>query len=176
MVASLLQDALVHELDQLFAGDIFKNPRNEGQKLKAYSQWLPVPDAAKMSEEDIDPALIEEGLGITNQISESQFFPYVIVRVEGGEIEEAEASQKIDVTLLFGSWDDNRDNQGNKTILHMIQKVYERFSKNPILDNEYECLGKMKWVVQDEDSWPYYFGGMELKFETIAIRREDMYI
>ena len=176
MVASLLQDDLVQELNMLFAEDIFKNPKNERQALKAFPQALPIPEAGRMPEGDMDPVLIEEGLGLSDQLSEDQLFPYAIVRVEDGEIAGAEADQQINITLLFGSWDNDRNNQGNKDILHMIQKVYERFSKNPILAGRYECLGRMKWATQDENSWPYFFGGMELQFSTIAIRREDKYI
>lgn len=172
MVAELLQDDLCEELNRLFEQDIFKNPYNERQKLTAYPQDLPIPDTADIQDNtEID----EEGLGlsISDRDKDDQFFPYVIVRAEEGSIKEAEADQEVNITLLFGAWDDDKKNQGHRHILHMIQKVYERFAKFPILADRYECELPIEWATQDEPSWPYFFGGMNLKFRLLGIRRED---
>ena len=60
-------------------------------------------------------------------------------------------------------------------MMNIIQKIYERFAKNAILAKKYECTMPIEWALQDEESFPYFFGGMALQFETIRIRREDPY-
>ena len=77
--------------------------------------------------------------------------------------------------MIIGVIDRDFNNQGHKDVLNIIQKIYERFAKNAILAQKYECVMPIEWALQDEESFPYFFGGMALNFETIPIRREDPY-
>lgn len=201
MVAQFLQDDLVEELKEIFKNDLFKNPkfkpaevseketatqeeRNEWNpidqagnpkyiKLNIFSQSLPVPDPATPPEEDVSPEIIEEGLAASELENPEDPFPYAIVRLTDGKIEQIDANQTVTILIIFGVYDLSRNNQGHKDILHMIQKVEERFGKNAILADRYECVMPINWALQDEDSYPYFVGGLTLNFETLGMRRED---
>lgn len=183
MVADYLQQALVEDLKQLFDGALFRapgEPEEPGKPklapLKVFSQSLPIPKPAEMPEEDLDPELIEEGLSLSDIKNVEDPYPYIIVRVQQGTITQIAGEQTVKAYLLFGAFDDSYENQGHKDVLHMIQKIYERFSKNAILANKYECTMPIEWALQDEESYPYFFGGMELNFYTAPIGREDPYV
>ena len=57
----------------------------------------------------------------------------------------------------------------------IITKIYERFAKMPVLNGKYTIQYPILWAIQDEESYPYYYGGMSLLFETAAVRREHPY-
>ena len=61
----------------------------------------------------------------------------------------------------------------------MIQKIEERFMKNPMLDNRFMFLNDdqhpFEWMQQLEESFPYYFGAVRMYFNTSAIRKEDKF-
>ena len=173
MIATLVQDDLVEELKTIFRNMTFPDPRGDLVPLNIYKQDLPIPVAAEMpftvSDEDLEE-------GVYDARPEETPFPYIIVRVGKGHIADANGEQRVDVDLLIGVIDRDYKNQGHKEVLNIIQKIYERFAKNVILAKKYECVAPMDWALQEEGSYPYFFGGMALTFETIAIRREDPYI
>ena len=201
MVAQYLQDDLVTELKEIFKSDLFKNPkykpgepgeedaatqeaRNEWNptdatgnpkyiKLNVFEQSLPVPEPVTPPEGDVDPEVIEEGLAASELENPEDPFPYAIVRLTDGKIEQIDQNQTVTVLVIFGVYNKAYDNQGHKDILHMIQKVEERFGKNAVLANKYECVMPINWALQDEDSYPFFVGGLTLSFETLGIRRED---
>lgn len=170
MIAAFLQDDLAAELESLFEHFRLPDPNGESVAPKIYLQNLPVPEAQEIPFTVTDEELEE---GIYDAVAIDAYFPYIIVRVESGVIENPSGDQTVTVNLLIGTISRTHDNQGHRDILNIIQKIYERFSKNAILANEYECLHPIEWALQDEESFPYYFGGMALKFATLAIVRED---
>lgn len=189
MVADYLQQDLVSELREIFKDDLFRMPgkiSNHGEtgeekkpefgRINVYAQALPVPKPAEMQQEETDPEIIEEGLSLSDIENSEDPYPYIIVRVEGGNITEINGDQTVRVNLIFGAYDDSYENQGHRDVLHMIQKIYERFAKNAILASRYECVMPMEWALQDEESYPYFFGGMAMNFNTLFIGREDKYV
>lgn len=172
MIATYLQDDLAEELRRIFKEFRLKDPKGEYSELHIFEQALPVPVAQDIPE-DVTDFDLEEGI-YDAQATEDPY-PYIIVRVEQGKIEVIDQEQTVEVNLVIGIIDRDYNNQGHKDILNIIQKIYERFAKNAILAGKYECTHPIEWALQDEESYPYFFGGMALQFETVPIRREDPY-
>ena len=172
MIATFLQDALAAELADIFQHFYLENPQGSRVHLNIYKQSLPIPTAKDIPDTVTDEELEE---GTYNAEANEDPYPYIIVRVEQGSIKEIDSEQTVAVNLIIGVIDRNYNNQGHKDVLNIIQKVYERFAKNAILKDKYECVMPIEWVLQDEESYPYFFGGMALNFETLRIRREDPY-
>lgn len=175
MVATFLQDDLEEELKKIFDGFRLKNPLGELSEINVFSQALPIP-APVAPPENADPELVEEGLADTDPVKVKDPYPYAIVRIMDGKIEIIDGPQSVTVLIILGVYDENLQNQGHKDVLNMIQKIYERFAKNAILAGKYELLHPIEWTLQEEESYPYFIGGMALNFGTLAIRREDPYI
>lgn len=170
MIATFLQDDLAADLADIFKHFRLKNPQGETVGLNIFKQSLPIPTAKDIPDTVTDEELEE---GKYNAEAEEDPYPYIIVRVEQGTIDKIDQEQAVIVNLIIGVIDRDYNNQGHKDVLNIIQRVYERFAKNAILAAKYECVMPITWALQDEESFPYFFGGMALTFETIPIRRED---
>lgn len=151
MTASILQDELCNELERIFSHQTFKSPDGE-KKLKAYKQYLP------LSEED------EE--------NENGPHPYIVVRIVDGNSELEKSG--CNILLVIGIWDNGRELQGHKTLLNIINDIQQRFLENPLLGRQFIANPKITWTLQEEDAdttWPYFYGGMYMSFETAGIGR-----
>jgi len=153
VIATYLQDALNKELKELFINETYLNQNKEHEKIKIFSQSLPV--ESNREDEDEDP------------------FPYVINRLIDGSVEDENSAHEVKLMLIIGIYDEDKKKQGYRDVLHIINKIYERFARNNILDRRYVARLPFKWTLQYEDSHPYYFGGIEMSFDTPAIRREN---
>lgn len=170
MIATFLQDDLADDLAEIFKHFRLKDPQGKTVGLNIFKQTLPIPTAAEMPDAVTDEELEE---GVYDAAAKEDPYPYIIVRVEQGTIEQIDQEQTVIVNLIIGVIDRDYNNQGHKDVLNIIQKIYERFAKNAILAKKYECTMPIEWALQDEESFPYFFGGMALRFETIRIKRED---
>ena len=81
----------------------------------------------------------------------------------------------VNINLLIGIYEPDYDKQGHKDVLNIIAKIYERFAKVPVLNGKYTIQYPVTWALQEEESYPYYFGGMGMAFEIASIVREDRY-
>lgn len=150
----IFQEELKREIEKIFSTDLFPDPEGNRVPLNVYEQQLPVLE----SEEDPDPV------------------PYVLVRLENGNADdERDGSNKIYTTLLVGMINRSAENSGHKDVLNVIWKIYERFSKNPMLAGKAMFTDRFQWALQDEESFPYFFGAASLAFNIASIRREDKF-
>lgn len=153
MTAVMFQEELCRELERIFEGSIFKDSTGKYGKIKVYEQNLPIPE----SDDEPDPA------------------PYIIVRLESGKTETGVDPQEVEVTLIINYFDDSMKNSGHKGVLGIIQKIYERFEKEPILEGGYYFMDPFEWALQDEPSFPNFIGVAGMTFGISAIRRESEY-
>lgn len=153
MTAFYLQEDLINELKKVFKGFKLKDPYGEEADINIFSQNLPFIN----SDEEEDP------------------FPYIIVRISEGIINDIESQQEVTTQLIIGTYDDSKEANGHKDTLNIIQKIHERFFKNNVLANKYTMQTPFKWVLQEEDTNPYYFGGIEVSWKTRTIEKEDRF-
>ncbi|MFR8283727.1 hypothetical protein [Dysosmobacter sp.] len=161
-----MQDAIVADLADLFEGQTLPSSAGDRRPIRVYSQDLP----------------IIEGLDETEDRTEEIPEPYIIVRTNEGNIPDANSAQEIDLILVVCTYDRNPNRQGYRDVLHIIQEIYGRYAKNPLVRIKADSGGvrggpwsvkyPIKWVTQQEDTHPYYFGAMSLKFEAPAVRQE----
>ena len=171
MTAAFLQEELAEELGKILSGIRLRNPQGEMSSIHIFEQLLPMPEPS--DEEKIPEELLENGLAEEQTVPDP--YPYVIVRIGDGEIKDENSAQEANITLLIGTYEPDYDKQGHKDVLNIIAKVYERFVKMPVLNGKYTIQYPVLWTLPEEESYPFYFGGMNLTFETAAVRREDPY-
>lgn len=153
MIPTFLQDDLNEELKEILKDSTFKDTNGERKKINVFSQDLPV--ESNREDEDEDP------------------FPYIINKLDSGDIQSEESAHEVKVLLIIGIYDEDRNRQGYKDVLHIINKIYERFAKQNVLNKRYVVKVPFRWTLQDEDTHPYYFGGIEMSFDIPAVRREN---
>ena len=171
MVAAVLQDDLAAEFEKVLKDFRLKAPQGNSSNIKIFLQNLPMPEP--LMQGDIPVEALENGLA--DQLTAPDPYPYIIVRIEDGEIKDEDSAQTVNIYLIIGIYEPDYDKQGHKDVLNIIAKLYERFGKNPVLNGKYTIQYPVSWAIQDEESYPFYFGGMNLAFEIAAMRREDEY-
>lgn len=152
MTPFYLQIDLRKELEILFKDFKLKSPCGEDLGIKVFEQNLPI-----NNDDEYDP------------------YPYIIVRITEGEIKDLYSNNSVQLMLIIGTYDDSNKADGHKDVLNIIQKIFERFRKNPNLSNKYVIQDSFKFALSEEDTWPYYFGGIEIGFDIHTIEREDKF-
>ena len=153
MNARELQTAIKEDLEALFSDTVLKDPPEEKPgtaKISVFEQELPIRDANAD-----DP------------------YPYIIAKLDTGGIDTPTDPHKVNVILLIGIYDNDRRNQGHKTVLEIIERIQTHYEKNPTLSGgTFQFTDPFKWVLQDEPSWPYFYGACNLAFNLYAQRTE----
>lgn len=150
MNARILQDALVADLAALFENRRYNTPSGGTAALSVFSQALP----KRQSESDDDP------------------FPYIIVRLDSGGIETQTDPHKVAVLLLVGVYDDDPENQGHRAVLEIMEVIQQHYEEIPLLAGQFTFTDPINWALQDEESYPYFFGAASLTFKLPAPRRK----
>lgn len=157
MTVRNLQKELMKDICNIFEKDLFKDSLGKYVSLNIYAQNLPI----REDEDAPDPV------------------PYILVRVLDGKVKGWVEAQEVQVMLILGCFDDNINNDGHEILLELIQKIEERFLKNPILSKQFMFLNDeqhpFEWALQEEESFPYVFGAISMSFRTPTIRKEDKY-
>lgn len=154
MIPTQLQDALVNELSILFKDFKLKSPsKNEMTGWTIFPQDLPF--TYKYEDDE-----------------KNEPFPYMIVKLDSGNADDGEA-HKVKVLILIGIFDDNENKQGYRDVINVIDKIYIRFGKDRVLDHQYVAEWPFRWQLYEDDTYPYYFGGIEMNFDIPAVIRED---
>lgn len=164
-----LQEALKADLEELFKGNLFKNPDPSGEAyipMRIYEQNLPLP---VVSTQESPESVIEY---TDDMISDPVYnCPWCLVKIDSGAIKGPNEPQSVVVAVCFGIFEDGAENDGHKDLLNLIQKTYERYARNPMLRG-YRCKQDFEWSVQREDTHPYFFGAISMTFEMDGIKLE----
>lgn len=172
MVALELQKDLAEELQKIASEITFKSPKGGYTELNVFEQNLPM-RLLKRTEPTEEDEELDEDASDEEELQEN--FPYLIVRLDSGKSESAEAPHIVKIVLIAGIFDDSLKADGYKTIINLFEKIRERFRKNPVLKDRYEAGDEMTWALPDDDekTFPYFFGAMYTEWITAEFRRED---
>lgn len=152
MTPSMLQDELIKELRNIFQPFLYRNSEGKRVPINIFAQNIPI----QQTDEEEEP------------------IPYIIVRVRSGsDAGEKNGAHIVSIMYIIGMWDNEESAQGHRDVLNVIQKVYERFSKNASLNGKAVYDGQFDWALQEDNYFPYYFGACSMNFKIEAIRRED---
>ncbi len=146
----------MEDLEALFQNRRFKAPDGGTASLKTYAQQLP--RLARQDEDEDDP----DG---------SELFPAIIVRLLNGKIESPTSAHEVTLLLWIGIWDDNLRNEGHDTVLEIIEGIQQHYQEKPALGAAF-FQDPFEWVLQDEESFPFFYGGCSVTFQLPAPRVE----
>lgn len=172
MVALELRKDLVEEIRKISEEMGFINSDRKSVSLNVFEQNLPMKKSKAVgSEEQEDHSYEDED----DEEEYEESFPYLIVRLDSGSSQDGESEHLIKTIMTMGIWDDSLDANGSDTILNMFEKIRQRFRKNPVLNKQYVAADKITWALPDDDeaTFPYFFGALEMNWNTAEIRRED---
>jgi len=99
-------------------------------------------------------------------------FPYIIVRIDSGGIDSQTDPHKVALILMIGIYDDDPNNQGHVSVLEIIERIQKHYQESPVVAGMFKFTDPFNWALQDEESWPYFFGACNLNFQLPAPRTE----
>ena len=188
MTAYLLQRDLAEEVEEILKDMLLKSTDGKLTHLKSFKQEIPkkvadVKEDDVMEEGPVEEDAVDEGIIMENAsagyIEEADRYPYCVVKIASGNMQMVEGTQQIETVLIFGIFDDDIQRQGHQVIMNMIHKIASRFTANPVLKDRYRVNEQagISWVLDDEDRYPYYFGAMNMAWDTFFVgREEDRYV
>lgn len=151
-----LEESLAAEFRALFEGKTYMNSIGHKVPLRAYVHALPVKQG---NDDDPTDADLPE--------------PYIVSEIQNGRQATEDEAHVVNVAVIICVCDDNTAKNGHKDVLTIIGRVLERFSKNPALAGKYNLQRPLEWTLADEDTYPYYYGGLLMHWEVPAIEKED---
>lgn len=150
-----LQDDLIAEIETLTKDVVTKNNSEETVVgLKGYAHRLPI-----IQSDDEGP---------------DQYFPFFIVRIDNGRTRDDDDCWHIVVDVIIGIHD-SAYYAGHEHLLVVIQRIVDRFSWDPQLAHMYRADQDIQWTVAEDDTYPFYYGAVEISFSTPKIGRKADY-
>lgn len=166
MTINELQREIMADLERVLSGLSLTGANGQVRSIKAYAQALPIIPACFGQE--IDPEYYNEDTKEDDR-QEDMLFPYVVVRITGCRYEDAE--RKATVYLLFGIVNGDHQMSGYFELLNALERTITHYRKNPVLGAFY-CDANMEMALQEDDSHPYFFGGIEMTWNLTCLIRE----
>ncbi len=146
---------MCEEITLLFSEWKFKNENGDYANISVFEQALPIPSGE----------------------SEPEPFPYIVVRAEDGGTTTPNSPETVRVRFTIGIYDDEPNNRGHIDVFNVIDRIRQRFERNQLLRKQYMRLQSdqypMRWAVPDDDTFPYFFGALEMFFAIPKIETED---
>lgn len=173
MNARALQTAIREDLGNLFSGVPYKTPPRSAGNRPAFHSDGPetLPDEETPGSGTI--CVFEQNLPIRESGVTEDPFPYIIVRLDTGGIDSPADPHKVNVILLIGVYDDDKQNQGHKAVLEIIENIQTHYEKFPTLcGGNFQFTDPFQWALQDEPSYPYFYGACNLSFHLYGQRTE----
>lgn len=172
--AILCQKALMDEVREITKDMLFVDAETRDLiPLRIYEQELPIPGGEV---EDIESG--EETIDTIEFVKEQQETavikcPWCKVKIDRGEKDGKKERQRIYFAIILGIYNNDRRNRGHRDIIEVFQRIMERFDRSRILAGQYVTPGDYDWEVNEEDTYPYYFGVLTLQFDVRNMRVED---
>jgi len=150
-----LQDALIAEITKLLK-DIATTDANgkEVEGIKGFAHALPI-----IQSDDEDPEM---------------YLPYFIVRFDTGRTRDDDDCWHVATNIIIAIHDAELHG-GHEYILTAIQRIVNRFAHDPQLKPYYRADQDIQWAMEDEDTYPYYFGAVSITFSAPKIGRKAVY-
>lgn len=155
MTPDFLQEAIIGELRDEFRDLTLPTRTGERSSLNFFRQDVPIPLGSD-DEDDADPAI-----------------PYIIVRISDGTFDDHKEAMHVGVALIICVYDEGQDKHGHRDVLSIITRIYRRLGAVPHI-GPFMCELPIEWALQTElDTYPYYFGAVQLTFSIPGVRLED---
>lgn len=149
-----LLEALAEESKVALKGFRLRSAKENLIPINIYIQNLPV----KKGKED-----------------ESQY-PYVRVCFDEEGIENRDSPLAVYVYFIIGIIDREKDKQGFRDVLQIANTIYQHIFRKGIIAGAFRPDYPFKIALQKDDTYPYFVGGIESKWELPVIGEEEKYI
>lgn len=148
-------DALAEETAEALKGFRLRSAKENLIPINVYTQNLP----------------LKEGK------DDERIYPFVCVAYDSSDIADSyEGKELVDIYFLIGIIDKEKDNQGYRDVLQMIERIRQHFFRKGIIKNAFRLEYPVHTEIQQENTYPYFVGGINAKCELFIVTEEDKFI
>ncbi|MBQ3450474.1 MAG: hypothetical protein IJG34_11335 [Synergistaceae bacterium] len=157
-----LIDALAARLERLFYGWTLPGKNGKLQNVKIFAQYIPQAEGITLNTYSENAIENYTGEDFANN------FPSVIVKaVDRVDSEERGIEMcRLNMKILCCVYDESSVSTGYRDVLNMLAKIREDILTERFIDNRFHIEMPLKSKLIEADSWPVYFGEIELKCEA----------
>ena len=145
------QEAMIEELQELFKGKKFIGQENR-KALKFFKQDLPISDDY---DRDADADIASA--------------PYIVVQLNSVTIPDENSTAIIDLSLVICAYDASLERAGFFDVVNIAQDILQHFASRPFFGGCFTVETPMKFVTQQDDTSPYYYGAVALPNVTCPV-------
>jgi len=149
-----LLDALAEESKEALKGFRLRSAKENLIPINIYTQNLPV----KREKED------------------ESLYPYVRVCFDEEEIASRDDPLVVYVYFIIGVIDKEKDKQGFRDVLQIANTIYQHLFRKGIIADAFRPDYPFKIALQKDETYPYFIGGIESRWELPVFREEDEFI
>ena len=150
-----LQDDLITEIEDVLKDMVTKDRRGGNVVgVKGFAHRLPI-----LEEDEDDP---------------DQFFPYFIVRYDTVKTESDDDCWHVTLDIIVGFYE-KATYLGHEHLLIALQRILDRFVADPKLAGKYRADQNPTAAVGEDDTYPYYYGAVQITFSVPKIGRSKDY-
>lgn len=168
--AVLLQKALIKIIEDDTELLRLAAPGASGaSKLHVYAQRIPI-----HVHEDEDPKSEYDYSEEESEEDDAQSFPLALVKVTGGQVLEPMSTYKVTVQIIFGIYDPKDDNGGDLMVISLLERMQRIMIQQGTAGQSWTLARynddkqpMIVWQISEDDTDPYYFGGLAAVYETI---------
>ncbi len=153
--------ALKAKMSEIFADYSLTNKNGVLQNVRIFSQYMPLPNGI---------SLANKASGIKNY-DETDYeanFPCVIIHYDDC-VDDEERRLELSthkVKLIFGAYDEDKECQAYIDIMQMMDIVKLELLTRRILAGKFRLNMPVKSQLLELDTWPIYFGQLDLIYES----------
>ena len=168
MTANDLQACLIKEIELLTNDMSLIDKHGRAVKMKGFQQGIPIVPVFGME--------YKGGMDEGQEGKEDDLFPYFIVRINDISYQQKETDFRnaVSISIIFAVYDDDPKLKGYFTLSAILERVVMRFQRDVVLESFY-CEKGMDVAFQEDDTIPYFFGGIEMTWYIPDIEMEEIY-
>lgn len=114
-----------------------------------------------------------QNLPLKKERGDERQYPYVCVCFDDEKIDAKTSPMNVSVYFIIGIIDRNEDKQGYRDVLQMANLIYQHIFRKGVIAKAFRPSYPFRIAMQQEDTYPYYIGGIESVWELSTIEEED---
>lgn len=133
----------------------FKDKTGKKANIKGYVQALPVLNT-------------RASIGNVAE-SDNTEVPFFVVRLSDSKI--GNGRNILNIYVLLALFDDDKNQKGYETLINCLDEIVFRYQQFNVL-GAYTCDDEMEIMLQEDDSFPQFYGGITMQWWTKSAERE----
>lgn len=115
------------------------------------------------------PERMNDDFDYSDESDGRNLYPFAVVQIAEGEKEENEDHMSTRMMILIGVHNEKLDAEGYDDVIVVIDAIMNDLNVKPYVDQRFILSGAIKWSLHEENTHPFYFGGIEINLLSASL-------